>query len=111
MLQGEAPSPISRIAIFLLQAPSQNAINERDEEDRHPSGRRQGAAQHRAESERILAKIETYAAEPASQANNVKMLSGSSGKRLRVGNFRVIFEETETEMIVTKIGPRGSVYD
>lgn len=66
---------------------------------------------HRAESERILAKIETYAAEPASQANNVKMLSGSSGKRLRIGSFRVIFEETETEMIVTKIGPRGSVYD
>jgi mRNA interferase RelE/StbE len=31
--------------------------------------------------------------------------------RLRVGDYRVIFEETADEMIVTKIGPRGSVYD
>jgi hypothetical protein len=26
------------------------------------------------------------------------------------GGFRVLFEETETEIIVKKIGPRGSVY-
>jgi mRNA interferase RelE/StbE len=39
------------------------------------------------------------------------MLRGSSLKRLRVGDFRVLFEETETEIIVTRIGPRGSVYD
>ena len=33
-------------------------------------------------------------------------LSGRSGKRLRVGDFRVIFEESDTEILVTKIGPR-----
>ena len=33
-----------------------------------------------------------------------------TAKRLRVGNFRVIFEETEAEILVTKIGP-GGVYD
>jgi mRNA interferase RelE/StbE len=66
---------------------------------------------HRADAERIIAKIEAYAADPASQANNVKMLSGSTALRLRVGDFRVIFEETDAGIVVSKIGPRGSVYD
>lgn len=66
---------------------------------------------HRADGDRILRKIEAYAANPASQRNNVKALTRSTAKRLRVGDFRVIFEETETKIIVTRIGPRGSVYD
>jgi mRNA interferase RelE/StbE len=66
---------------------------------------------HRAEAERILAKIEAYAADPASQANNVKALKGSTALRLRVGDFRVVFEESDAEIIVTAIGPRGSIYD
>jgi mRNA interferase RelE/StbE len=66
---------------------------------------------HRAVAERILRKIEAYAANPAAQKNNVKALTGSTAKRLRIGDFRAIFEETETEIIVTRIGPRGSVYD
>ena len=66
---------------------------------------------HRADAERILSKIENYAANPASLANKVKALQGSTGLRLRVGEYRVIFEETDSEIIVTKIGPRGSVYD
>jgi mRNA interferase RelE/StbE len=66
---------------------------------------------HRADAERILSKIEAYAANQASLANKVKSLQGSSALRLRVGEYRVIFEETDSEIIVTKIGPRGSVYD
>ena len=66
---------------------------------------------HRADAGRILAKIESYAANPAAHAGNIKTLKASSALRLRVGDFRVVFEETETEIIVTKIGPRGSVYD
>ena len=66
---------------------------------------------HRADAERILSKIEAYAANPASLANKIKSLQGSSALRLRVGEYRVIFEETDSEIIVTKIGPRGSVYD
>jgi mRNA interferase RelE/StbE len=66
---------------------------------------------HRAEAERILAKIEAYAADPASQANNVKALKGSTALRLRVGDFRVVFEESDAEIIVTGIGPRGSIHD
>lgn len=65
---------------------------------------------HRSEAERIIAKIEAYAAAPAAQANNVKALAGSTALRLRVGDFRVVFEETEIEIIVTRIGPRGSIY-
>lgn len=66
---------------------------------------------HRTDAARILEKIEAYAADPAAQANNVKRLQDSSAPRLRVGDYRVVFEESETEIVVTKIGPRGSVYD
>lgn len=66
---------------------------------------------HRADAERILSKIEAYSANPKSFANKIKAMQGSSGLRLRVGEYRVIFEETDSEIIVTKIGPRGSVYD
>ncbi|WP_214474438.1 type II toxin-antitoxin system RelE/ParE family toxin [Mesorhizobium sp. dw_380] len=66
---------------------------------------------HRADAERILAKIEGYAGDPSSLANMVKDLQGSTALRLRVGDYRVVFEETDQEIIVTKIGPRGSVYD
>ncbi len=60
---------------------------------------------------RLRAAIEGYAAGGGAHANNVKRLVGSSASRLRVGDYRVIFEESETELIVTKIGPRGDVYD
>lgn len=55
--------------------------------------------------------IDEYAAETGAHANSVARLIGLSGNRLRVGDFRVIFEESDTEIFVTKIGPRGNVYD
>jgi mRNA interferase RelE/StbE len=66
---------------------------------------------HRADAARLLGKIEAYATDPATMANNMKALSGSRAFRLRVGDCRIVFEETESEIIVTKIGPRGSIYD
>ncbi len=66
---------------------------------------------HRNMAPRIREKILAYAEDPESLANLVTELRGSSLKRLRVGDFRVLFEETPTEIIVSKIGPRGSVYD
>jgi mRNA interferase RelE/StbE len=60
---------------------------------------------------RIREKIAAYAETPQSLANLVTELRGSSTKRLRVGDFRVLFEETATEIIVSRIGPRGSIYD
>ncbi len=66
---------------------------------------------HKNMAPRIREKIAAYAADPASLANQVTELRGSSLKRLRVGHFRVLFEETEAEIIVSRIGPRGSIYD
>ena len=60
---------------------------------------------------RIEAKIEQYAAAPASLANNVKRLKGGRHFRLRVGDWRVIFDVKAATMIVVDVGPRGGVYD
>jgi len=59
---------------------------------------------------RIVAKVEEYAADPASQANNVKALKGRDGVRLRVGDWRVIMEDGIV-LQVLEIGPRGGIYD
>ncbi len=59
---------------------------------------------------RIRDKINEYADDPASQANNVKALAGTPWIRLRVGDWRVIMEDG-TVLEVLRIGPRGSVYD
>ncbi|MDC9823836.1 type II toxin-antitoxin system RelE/ParE family toxin [Devosia sp. ZB163] len=61
-------------------------------------------------AERIRAKIEAYATDPASQANNVKALQGRPGIRLRVGDWRVIMEDGAV-LAVLQIGPRGGIYD
>jgi mRNA interferase RelE/StbE len=71
---------------------------------------RRALRKHRSMARRIMAKVDAYAANPTAFAK-VKALANSTGKRLRVGDFRVIFEETETEVIVTNIGPRGEIYD
>ena len=61
----------------------------------------------------MAARIRKAVAEMADggHANNVTQLVGSATFRLRVGDFRVIFERTEAEIVVTKVAPRGSVYD
>lgn len=61
-------------------------------------------------AEKIKAKIEAYATDPASQANNVKALQGRAGIRLRVGAWRVIMEDGVV-LAVLEIGPRGGIYD
>ena len=66
---------------------------------------------HRNMAPRIMAKVEDYAADPASLANVVTEMVGKDYRRLRVGDFRVLFRETATEIIVLDIGPRGSIYD
>jgi mRNA interferase RelE/StbE len=63
------------------------------------------------EAKRVRGKIEQYAADPASQRNNVKRLKGSPYFRLRVGDWRVIFDNQGRVLVILKIGPRGSVYD
>jgi mRNA interferase RelE/StbE len=60
---------------------------------------------------RIRRAIQEYAADPTAHANNVTQLVGSSASRMRVGNYRVIFVETDAELSVVRVGPRGGVYD
>ena len=59
----------------------------------------------------IVAKIEQYAKEPETQANNVTALKGREGIRLRVGDWRVIMNDDGVVLAVLEIGPRGSVYE
>jgi mRNA interferase RelE/StbE len=60
----------------------------------------------------IQAKIEQYASDPTSLANNTKALKGMPGLlRLRVGDWRVIFSETGEVIAVIRIAPRGSAYE
>lgn len=59
----------------------------------------------------IRSKIEAYATDPASQANNVKSLKGREGIRLRVGAWRVIMDDQGNVLAVLDIGPRGGIYD
>lgn len=60
---------------------------------------------------RIVGKVEEYAADPASQANNVKALKGREGIRLRVGDWRVIMNDSGAVLAVLDVGPRGGIYD
>ena len=66
----------------------------------------------RNEAERIRNKIHMLAANPYTPNNNVKALSGRIGYRLRVGDWRVIYEIHDTVLVieVIKIGSRGDVY-
>jgi mRNA interferase RelE/StbE len=60
---------------------------------------------HANRAKLIRAKIRQYAEDASSQANNVKPLVGVGvdAKRLRVGDFRVIFTETTDT--------RGAIYE
>lgn len=60
----------------------------------------------------IRRKIEGLAADPFAVNVNVRPLRGRSGYRLRVGDWRVIYEigADPRVMRVMEIGPRGSVY-
>lgn len=63
------------------------------------------------EAKRITSKIEQYAVDPQSLANNVKALVGSPYIRLRVADWRIIMDDEGNILEVLKIGPRGSVYE
>ncbi len=75
-----------------------------------PAARRALKRMPRPTALRIIDKVEAYARDPASQANNVTALKGSEGIRLRVGDWRVIMLDGEV-LDVLRIGPRGDVYD
>ena len=63
--------------------------------------------------ERIIAKVEQYARDPVSLANQVIMLIGSEYRRMRVGDYRVIFGieyNKTTVLVVLRVRHRREVY-
>jgi mRNA interferase RelE/StbE len=57
-------------------------------------------------------KIEQLTADPFSPNNNVKKLTGISAYRLRMGDWRIIYEIYDDRLVilVIAVAPRGGVY-
>jgi mRNA interferase RelE/StbE len=69
------------------------------------------AAMPRNTRELIRSKVDAMAVAPT-EAQNVKKLAGRPGYRLRVGDWRVIFDIESGRLVVRvlQIGSRGGVY-
>lgn len=64
--------------------------------------------------ERIIAKIERYAKDPASLTNQVIKLTDSEYRRMKVGQYRVIFRiehGTIAVMVILRVRHRREAYD
>lgn len=63
--------------------------------------------------ELIRAKIAQLAQEPRVPNNNVKKLVGREGYRLRVGDWRIIYDLDDGLRIlsVVRVAPRGGAYE
>jgi len=58
--------------------------------------------------QRIEQALKDLAKEPPS--GDIVKLQGKDGFRRRVGDYRIVFDITETNVIVYKIAPRGQAY-
>lgn len=56
----------------------------------------------------LRAKLDAYAAE--AHAGRVKALKGREGVRLRAGDYRVIVDDTATELRIIAVGNRRDIY-
>ncbi|GBF80400.1 type II toxin-antitoxin system RelE family toxin [Aphanothece sacrum] len=63
-------------------------------------------------SQRIAEKLQEIASNPYGKHNNVKKLIGRPGYRLRVGDWRIIYEidGEKLKILVLEIGTRGKIY-
>ncbi len=61
---------------------------------------------------RMRRKIDQIAADPYANHGNVTKLQNRPGYRLRIGDWRVIYDIREDELIilVLKVGSRGDIY-
>jgi mRNA interferase RelE/StbE len=61
---------------------------------------------------RIVEKIKQVAADPYAQHNNLSKLQGRDGYRLRIGDWRVIYElhDERLELWVLEVGARRGIY-
>lgn len=63
-------------------------------------------------SQRIREKLRDVALDPFAQHNNVTRLLNRPGYRLRVGDWRIIYDiqEERMEIMVMRVAPRGEAY-
>ena len=61
---------------------------------------------------RIVGKVKEIATDPYGRHNNVTKLQGRDGYRLRIGDWRVIYEihDDRLELWVLDVGARGGIY-
>jgi mRNA interferase RelE/StbE len=61
---------------------------------------------------RIVGKIKDVAVNPYAPHNNVTKLQGREGYRLRIGDWRVIYElhDDRLELWALELGTRGGIY-
>jgi mRNA interferase RelE/StbE len=62
----------------------------------------------------VVSKVNQYAENPASLANQVRALTGSNQRRLRVGNYRLVFVviRGQTRILrVVRVRHRSEAYD
>jgi mRNA interferase RelE/StbE len=71
---------------------------------------RQLAKMDRQDARRIRDKIEQYATSPDRLANQIKRLQGSPFYRLRVGDYRVIFDEDGKVLTIIAVGQRREIF-
>tara|TARA_R110002124_G_scaffold65453_2_gene178996 strand:+ start:214 stop:453 length:240 start_codon:yes stop_codon:yes gene_type:complete len=62
----------------------------------------------RGEASRIVAKIERYA---ETGAGDVTAQVGTDYMRIRIGDYRAILSESDTEILVVRIGHRREIYE
>jgi len=58
----------------------------------------------------IEQKLHAYVLDPASARGSVKRLVGDGRLRMRVGDFRIIFKEDGTVLMVEEVGHRREIY-
>ena len=71
------------------------------------SARRQWRKLPAEAQSRIDEALDAYA---SSAAGDVKKMVGGDGARLRVGDYRVIFTETESAIEIRAVGHRKNIY-
>ncbi len=61
---------------------------------------------------RIVEEIKEVAADPYGRHSNVTRLQGRDGYRLRVGDWRIIYElhDDRLELWALEVGARGGIY-
>ena len=64
----------------------------------------------RATANGIRGKIDALALDPGAAGHDVVKLAGRAGYRLRVGDWRVIYDVEGDWLHVRVIGPRGGVH-